>query len=95
MLTSRGHRNHATGSVVQWLADDESRYLAVRDLALTDPTARQVADFVFTIMPRGTPGMDGPEDYLTVDWASVREAVCEDQADIRFPPPPVSPRDCL
>jgi hypothetical protein len=29
-------------------------------------------------MPRGTPGMDGPEDYLTVDWASVREAVCKD-----------------
>ena len=78
MLTSRGHRNHATWSVVQWLADDESRYLAVRDLALTDPTVRQVADFVFTIMPRGTPGMNGPEDYLTVDWASVREAVCED-----------------
>jgi hypothetical protein len=32
-------------------------------------------------MPRGTPGMDGPEDYLTVDWATVREAVCEDQAE--------------
>jgi hypothetical protein len=22
--------------------------------------------------------MDGPEDYLTVDWESVREAVCGD-----------------
>lgn len=78
IVKSRGHRNHATWSVVQWLAKDESRYLAARDLAATDPTGRQVADFVFTSMPRGTPGMDGPEDYLTVDWASVREAVCGD-----------------
>jgi hypothetical protein len=77
-VTSSGHKNHATWSVVQWLANDESRYLAVYNLAAGDPTARQLADFVFTSMPRGTPGMDGPEDYLTVDWASVREAVCED-----------------
>lgn len=76
-MTSRGHRNHATWSVVRWLADDESRYAAVRELAATDATARQVADFVFQHMPGGTPGMDGPEDYLTVDWESVRDAVCE------------------
>lgn len=76
-MTSRGHRNHATWSVVRWLADDESRYVAVRELAATDATARQVADFVFQHMPGGTPGMDGPEDYLTVDWESVRDAVCE------------------
>ena len=77
-MTGRVHRNHATWSVVQWLANDETRYLAVRELAATDPTFRQVAEFVFAAMPRGTPGMDGPEDYLTVDRASVREAVCED-----------------
>jgi hypothetical protein len=74
---SSGHKNHATWSVVQWLASDESHYLAARELAKTRPTARQVADFVFDRMPRGTPGMDGPEDYLTVDWETVRAAVCE------------------
>jgi hypothetical protein len=77
-VTSSGHKNHATWSVVQWLANDESRSLAVRDLAAMDPTAQQLADYVLNLMPRGTPGMDGPEDYLTVDWASVREAVCGD-----------------
>jgi hypothetical protein len=76
-MKSAGHRNHATWSVVRWLADDESLYVAVRELAAADPTTRQIADFVFHRMPRGTPGMDGPEDYLTVDWESVREAVCE------------------
>ena len=76
-----GRKNHATWSVARWLADDDSRYLAVRELASADPTARQVADFVFDSMPRGTPGMDGPEDYLTVDWEAVREAVCAVQAD--------------
>jgi hypothetical protein len=78
LVASGGHRNHATWSVVQWLANDENRHQAVRDLMATDPTVRQLADFVFAIMPRGTPGMDGPEDYLTVDWGSVREAVCGD-----------------
>ena len=77
-MKSRGRRNYATWSVVQWLAKEESQYLAARELAAADPTARQMADFVFDLMPQGTPGMDGPEDYLTVDWASVREAVCED-----------------
>jgi hypothetical protein len=81
-MKSRGHKNHATWRVVQWLANDESQYLAVCELATSDPTAQQVADYVFHLMPRGTPGMDGPEDYLTVDWETVREAVCADQADI-------------
>jgi hypothetical protein len=81
-MKSRGHKNYATWSVARWLANDESQYLAARELASTDPSAREVADFVFDLMPLGTPGMDGPEDYLTVDWESVREAVCGDQADI-------------
>ena len=79
-MKSGGRRNHATWSVVQWLAGDEHQYQAARELAVTNPTARQVAEFVFNRMPQGTPGMDGPEDYLTVDWDSVREAVCEDPA---------------
>ena len=78
MTKSRGHKNYATWSVVRWLANDDRQYLAARELASTEPTARQVADFVFHLMLRGTPGMGGPEDYLTVDW----ETVCEDQADI-------------
>jgi hypothetical protein len=77
-MTGTGHRNHATWSVVHWLASDEKVYRAVRELASSHPSARQVADYVFQRMPRGTPDMDGPEDYLTVDWESVREAVCED-----------------
>ncbi|GMQ95836.1 MAG: hypothetical protein BMS9Abin14_298 [Gammaproteobacteria bacterium] len=75
---SRGHKNYATWSVVQWLADDESRYLAARELAAANPTSQQVAEFVFERMPRGTPGMDGPEDYLTVDWEAVRVAICQE-----------------
>jgi hypothetical protein len=75
---SRGRKNHATWSVVRWLADDEDRYRAARELAAANPTSRQVADFVFERMPRGTPGMDGPEDYLTVDWEAVREAMCRE-----------------
>ena len=78
---SGNHENYATWSVAQWLARDEPQYLAARELATTGPTARQVADFVFNLMPQGTPGMDGPEDYLTVDWETVREALCEDDAD--------------
>lgn len=77
-MTKTGRRNHATWSVVQWLASDEQQYRAARELAATDPSARQIADYVFQRMPRGTPGMEGPEDYLTVDWESVREAVCEE-----------------
>jgi hypothetical protein len=69
------HNNYATWSVAQWLARDEPQYLAARELAATGPTARQVADFVLNLMPQGTPGMDGPEDYLTVDWETVREAL--------------------
>ena len=75
------HKNYATWRVAQWLARDEPQYLAARELATTGPTARQVADFVFNPMPQGTPGMDGPEDYLTVDWETVREALCEDDAE--------------
>jgi len=75
------HKNYATWSVAQWLARDEPQYLAARELATTGPTARQVADFVFDLMPQGTPDMDGPEDYLTVDWETVREALCEDDAE--------------
>ena len=78
---SGNHENYATWSVAQWLARDEPQYLAARELATTGPTARQVADFVFNLMPQGTPGMDGPEDYLTVDWETVREALCENDAD--------------
>jgi hypothetical protein len=81
-MKSKGHRNHATWSVAQWLASDDSQFLVARELASSNPSAREVADFVFNLMPLGTPGMDGPEDYLTVDWESVREAVCEGQADI-------------
>ncbi len=77
-MKSRGHKNSATWSVVWWLANDERQYRAARELASTDPTARQVADFVFALMPQGTPGMNGPEEYLTVDWEAVREAVCQD-----------------
>ena len=65
----------ATGLLL--LAIVLSILLAARELAKTRPTIRQVADFVFNRMPRGTPGMDGPEDYLTVDWETVRAAVCE------------------
>ncbi len=77
-MKSRGHKNHATWGVVRWLASDESHYRAARQLADANPTARQVADFVFAIMPRGTPDMGGPEDYLTVDWEAVREAMCQE-----------------
>jgi hypothetical protein len=28
-------------------------------------------------MPNCTPGMDGAEDYLTVDWKAVREALLD------------------
>ena len=77
-MNSRGHKNYATWSVVQWLADDLRQYLAAGELAAANPTSRQVADFVFERMPRGTPGMDGPEDYLTVDWEAVREAICQE-----------------
>ena len=77
-MNGHGHKNHATWSVALWLANNEGHYLAARELAATHPTARQVADFVFERMPRGTPGMDGPEDYLTVDWEAVREAMCEE-----------------
>ena len=82
-MKSSGHKNHATWSVAQWLASDETQYLAARELASADPSARQVADFVFHRMPHGTPGMDGPEDYLTVDWKAVREALLDD-ADSKF-----------
>ncbi len=75
---SRGHKNYATWSVVHWLANDKGLYLAARELAAANPTSQQVADFVFERMPRGTPGMDGPEDYLTVDWEAVREAMCQE-----------------
>ena len=78
---SGNHKNYATWSVAQWLARDEPQYLAARELATTGTTVRQVADFVFNLMPQGTPGMDGPEDYLTVDWETVREALCEDDAE--------------
>ena len=74
---SRGHKNYATWSVVRWLADNEGQYLAARELAAANPTSQQAADFVFDRMPQGTPGMDGPEDYLTVDWEAVREAICQ------------------
>ena len=77
-MTSHGHKNYATWSVALWLANDEGQYLAARELASANPTARQVADFVFDRMPRGTPGMGGPEDYLTVDWEAVREAICQE-----------------
>jgi len=77
-MTSHGHNNYATWSVARWLANDEGQYLTARELARTNPTARQVADFVFDRMPRGTPGMGGPEDYLTVDWEAVREAICQE-----------------
>ena len=82
-MKSSGHKNHATWSVAQWLAGDESQYLAARELASADASARQVADFVFHRMPHGTPGMDGAEDYLTVDWEAVREALLDD-ADRKF-----------
>jgi hypothetical protein len=75
-MNSRGHKNYATWSVVHWLADDQRQYVAARELAAANPTSQQVADFVLERMPRGTPGMDGPEDYLTVDWEAVREAMC-------------------
>ena len=74
-MSGQGHKNYATWSVTLWLANDEDQYLAARELAATNPTARQVADFILNHMPRGTPGMDGPEDYLTVDWEAVREAM--------------------
>jgi len=77
IANSHGHKNYATWSVVQWLADEEDQYLAACELAAANPTSQQVADFVFERMPRGTPGMDGPEDYLTVDWEAVREAICQ------------------
>ncbi len=77
-MTNHGHKNYATWSVAHWLANDEGQYLAARELASTNPTARQVADFVFDRMPRGTPGMGGLEDYLTVDWEAVREAMCQE-----------------
>ena len=77
-MNNEGHKNHATWSVANWLANDEEQYAALRELAATELTARQVADFVFQRMPRGTPGMDGPEDYLTVDWEAVREAICRE-----------------
>ncbi len=77
-INRRGHKNYATWSVVLWLANDEGQYLASRELATTNPAARQVAEFVFDRMPRGTPGMDGLEDYLTVDWEAVREAMCQE-----------------
>jgi hypothetical protein len=77
IANSRGHKNYATWSVVQWLANEEDQYRAACDLAAVNPTSQQVADFVFERMPRGTPGMDGPEDYLTVDWEAVREAICQ------------------
>ena len=79
-MKSSGRKNHATWSVAQWLANDESQYLAARKLASADASARQVADFVLHRMPRGTPGMDGAEDYLTVDWEAVRDALL-DHAD--------------
>jgi hypothetical protein len=77
-MNNRGRKNHATWSVANWLAGDEAQYAAARALAATKPTTRQVADFVFQRMPGGTPGMDGPEDYLTVDWEAVREAICQE-----------------
>jgi hypothetical protein len=77
-MNSRGHKNHATWSVVHWLASDEDHYRAARELAAANPTSKQVADFVFDRKPRGVPGMTGPEDYLTVDWEAVREAVCQE-----------------
>ena len=73
-MKSSGHKNHATWSVAQWLASDESQYLVARELA----SARQVADFVLHRMPHGTPGMDGAEDYLTVDWKAVHNALLDD-----------------
>jgi len=77
-MNAQGHKNYATWSVALWLANDDRQYLAARELAATNPTARTVADFVLDRMPQGTPGMDGPEDYLTVDWEAVCEAICHE-----------------